>query len=174
MLSMHGVGREEKMSFSSNQPLLINQLPISLDLPREPERMVVDLEAYLKRIANILNTKTGGLYSDQEYSNSELFQITSTSTSSNVYRKCFDMVLLNAGPIAGGATVTSPHGITHGPPDTFQSALIYASCTTADPFLFSVTGYPNVYLDSTNVNFTNPLPATALVACYVIAEYIKN
>jgi hypothetical protein len=158
------------MSFSSYAPLLINQLPISQDLPREPERLHEELELFTKRIANILNTKTGSLYSGQEFSNSELFNMTNPMTTSNVYRKGFDLVLLNAGPIAGGATVTFPHGIV----GLLHSALIYASCTTADPFFFSVMGYPTVYLTATNVVFTNPLGGTALTAVFVIAEYVKT
>ena len=158
------------MSFSSDPALLINQLPISLDLPKDPEKFREEVELFTKRTANILNTKTGGLYSGQEYSNSEVFNVTTPMTTSNVYRKCFDLVALNGGNIPGGGTVTFAHGIN----GIDASALIYASCTTADPFFFSVMGYPTVYLTATNVVFTNPLGGDALTRCYVIAEYLKT
>jgi hypothetical protein len=159
------------MSFSSDPALLINQLPISLDLPEDPQKFREEVELFTKRTANILNTKTGALYSGQEYSNSEVFNITSPTMTSNVYRKCFDLVALNGGVnIPGGGVVSFPHGIT----GLLASALIYASCTSTDPFYFSVMGYPNIYLTSTNVVFTNPLPATPLRAAYAIAEYIKS
>lgn len=158
------------MSFSSNEPLLINQLPISLDLPTEPDRFRETVELYLKRIANVVNTKEGGLYSLQEFSNSELYQMDSTQTTSNVYRKCFNLTVLNGGNIAAASTVTFPHNIV----GLSRATRIYAGCTSTTPNYFSVMGYPNIYLDATNINFTNPLPSTALTAVLAVCEYLKN
>lgn len=158
------------MSFSSDQPLLINQLPISLDIPSEPDKQRETLELYLKRIANIINTKSGGLFSQQEYSNSELYQVVNSTTTSNVYRKCFNLVQLNSGNIGGGATVSFAHNIT----GLSSAAIVYAGCTSTIPTYFSVMGYPTVYLTSTNVVFTNPLAGTPLSDVIVVAEYRKN
>lgn len=158
------------MSISSDQALLINQLPISLDLPKDAEGFHETVELYLKRIANIINTKEGGLYTLIEQGNSELYQMVSTMSTSNVYRKCFNLTDLNGGNIAGGATVAFPHNIT----GLFAGTLIYAGCTSVTPTYFSIMGQPSIYLDAVNINFTNPLPATALTKVFAICEYTKN
>mgnify|MGYP007099589365 CR=1 FL=1 len=158
------------MSFSSDQPLIINQLPISIDLPKDPQMMHEDLEGFMKRASNVVNTKTGGLYSANEFSNSNLYQVSSTVQSSNVYRKCFDLTFLNGGNIAAAATVNFPHNIL----GLFAATLIYAGCTSTVPEFFSVMGYPTIYLTSTDIFFTNPLAGTALQSVLAVCEYIKN
>ena len=158
------------MSFSNDMPLLVNQLPISVDFPKEQEKFLETLSLLYKRIANAVNTKEGGLFSIQELFNSQQYFVSGVpNTFRNVYRKTFDLVNLNGGNIAGGVTVSFPHNIT----GLKYSTLIYASCTSVIPTFFTVV-YPSVYLDTTNVNFTNPLPAIALNAVYVVAEYLKT
>lgn len=158
------------MSFSSDNAIQVNQLPLSIDFPEDLGELVKSLELIYKRIANCVNTKEGSLYSLQELGNfNQYFTTNNPQQFRNVYRKVFDMVNLNGGNIAGGATVNFAHNISG-----IQSAtLIYASCTSTDNQYFTVV-YPNTRLDATQVYFTNPLPATALSAVYVIAEYLKN
>lgn len=158
------------MSISSDQPLLINQLPISQDLPKDPEKFHETLSLFVKRVSNVVNTKTGGLYSQQEFSNSELYQVISPLTTSNVYRKCFDITALNGGNIAGGATAGPfNHNIT----GLKYATLIYAGCTSTTNEYFTVMGYPDIFLNATQITFTN---TTALILSQVFAvcEYLKN
>ena len=157
------------MSFSSDQPLLINQLPISIDLPKDPEKFHETSELFMKRVSNVVNTKAGGLYSQQEFSNSELYQLVSSTTSSNVYRKCFNLTQLNGGNIGAAVTVVFPHNIT----GLLFGTLIYAGCTATTGELFSVMGHPTIYLDAVNINFTNPT-ALILSNVFAVCEYLKN
>lgn len=158
------------MSVSSDQPLLVNQLPISFEIPKDPDRFHDIMSLWIKRVANAVNSKEGGLYSLNELFNSnQYYNINDVNTFRNVYRKTFDLVNLNGGNIGAGSTVAFPHGIT----GLFQAAIIYAGCTSVTPTYFSVMGQPTVYLDNVNVNFTNPL-GVALTAVMVVAEYLKN
>lgn len=151
--------------------LLVNQIPLDVNIPSDEAQFKDMLLIWMKRVGNAVNTKEGGLYTLQEFFNfNQYYTLTNTGQFRNVYRKVFDLIDLNGGNIAGGATVAFPHGIV----GIFQATLIYAGCTSVTPTYFSVMGQPTVYLDATNVNFTNPLPATALTAVMVVAEYLKN
>lgn len=157
------------MSSSSDPALTTNQLPISVEMPSEFEKFREIISLLYKRIANSSNSKTGGLYSLQEsYNSNQYYDITNTQTFRSAYRKVFDLVALNGGNIAGGATVSFPHGIT----GLKYSALIYASCTSVTPEFFTVV-YPNAKMDAINLVFTNPLPATALSSVILVAEVLK-
>lgn len=157
------------MSFSSDPATLVNQLPISIDFPKEQDKFLEVLSNTYKRIANSVNNKEGGLYNLQELYNSQLF-FTPENTQSfrNVYRFTYDLVMLNGAPIAPSATVTFPHGIS----GIKSSTHIYASCTSDVPEFFTVV-YPDVKLNETDIVFTNPTTDT-LTFVYLIAEYLKN
>ena len=158
------------MSFSSDQALLVNQLPIAIDFEKEDKRFDEKLTLWAKDVGNTANTKTGGLYNLVELFNSnQYFTQGNPNVFRNVYRKTFDMVNLNGGNIGAGATVSFPHNIS----GLSSAALVYAGCTSTTPTYFSVMGQPTVYLSATNVNFTNPL-GVALTAVYVVAEYLKT
>jgi len=158
------------LSFSSDNASLVNQLPLSIDFPKDQEKFLQILTDTYKRIANAVNTKEGGLFPLMELFNSEqFFTPQNPQQFRNVYRKVFDVVALNNGPVAGGATVAFPHGIS----GLKEATFIYASCTSATPQFFTVV-YPDAFLDATNLNFTNPLGSTALNAVYFVAEYVKN
>ena len=159
------------MSFSSDQALQVNQLPISIEFPKEQERFYEILTLWAKRVTNAVNSKEGGLYSLEElFDFKQYFTASNPNVFRNDYRKTFDLTGLNGGNIAGGATVSFPHNIN----GLFQGTLIYAGCTSVTPTYFSVMGQPTIYLDSVNINFTNPLPATALSSVIAVAEYLKN
>lgn len=158
------------MSSSSDPSLQVNQLPISIDFTQDDERFKDTLSLWAKRVANAVNTKEGSLYSLQEFFNFKLYYtVGDTQNFRNTYRKCFDLVDLNGGNIGPATTVAFPHGIT----GLFEGTLIYAGCTSVTPTYFSVMGQPTIYLDSVNINFTNPLPV-ALTAVLAVCEYLKN
>ena len=159
------------MSSSSDPALEVNQLPISIEFPKEPEGFRETLSLWQKRVSNAVNTKEGGLYDIEErFSFKQYFTPAQPFTYRNVYRKCFDLVNLNGGPIAPAATVSFPHNIV----GLFQAGDIKADCTSATPIYFSVMGPTVIWLDMVNINFTNPLGAVALTKVIAIAEYLKN
>jgi hypothetical protein len=169
------------MSFSSDQATLVNQLPISVDFPREQEKFLEALTLLYKRIANCVNTKEGGLFSIQELFNSQqYFTPGIPNIFRNVYRTTFDMIALNGGPIAPGATVSQPHnivGIT-APTHIYGGAvnsdspvkflpLNYVSATT-------LTDQIQIYLDPTNVILINGSTQSTLTSATIVAEYLKT
>lgn len=160
------------MAFSSDQPIQSNQLPISIEFPStdDPDFNEV-LSLTYKRIADSSNTKEGALYTLSEVANfRKFYKPNNTQEIRNSYRKVFDLVKQSGGVIAPGAFPPFPHGIV----GIKETDLIYASCTTneATPRFFTVV-YPNVYLDTTNVYFTNPL-GVSLSQAIVVANYLKN
>jgi hypothetical protein len=158
------------MSSSSDPSLQVNQLPISIDFPKDEERFLDTLSLWAKRVGNAVNTKEGSLYSLQEFFNfKQYYTVGDPQTFRNVYRKCFDLVDLNGGNIPAGGTVSFPHGIT----GLFEGTMIYAGCTSTTPTYFSVMGQPTIYLDSVNINFTNPI-GVPLKSVIAVCEYLKN
>ena len=159
------------MSFSSNEPALINQLPQTVNLPNisNGELFQDQLEDMLRNITNNSNGKTGGLYSLQEYYNSNQYYIQGNPQRfRNVYRKVLDFVQENGGNIAGSASVDFAQSIT----SVQESACIYANCTATDGRIFSVM-YPNVYITSTRAYFVNPY-TVALSQCDVVIQILKE
>jgi len=93
------------MTFSSDNPLNTNQLPISLDVNPEDSEFGNILLLYLRRIANAVNTKASGLFLLQENANFEQwYQIGNPQQNRSAYRITADLVFLNGGPIPAGAT----------------------------------------------------------------------
>jgi hypothetical protein len=159
------------MSFSADQALQVNQLPLTIDIPRDPEEMRQALLLYLKQMANSLNTKEGALYTLQElYDFKQYYTLNNPNVFRNNYRSVFDLTQLNGGNIGGGATVAFPHNIN----GLLYGTMIYAGCTSATPTYFSVMAPTLVWLDAVNINFTNPLGGTALTSCIAVAEYLKT
>ncbi|HEY5236097.1 MAG TPA: hypothetical protein VIJ14_07965 [Rhabdochlamydiaceae bacterium] len=158
------------MSSTSDPALQVNQLPISIEFPEDPERFREVLTTNLRNTASTVNTKEGGLYNlIEQFPSKQYYNINNVNTFRNVYRKVFDLTVLNGGPIGGGATVTFPHGIV----GLMFGTLIYAGCTSVTPTYFSVMGQPNIFLSATNINFTNPL-GVALTSVIAVCEYLKN
>lgn len=159
------------MSFNSDPALQSNQLPISIDFPQTDKKEFLDtLTLIYKRIANSVNTKEGAFYLLDELATfKQYFTLNNPQVNRNVYRKTFDLVSLNGGlPIAPAAVVSQPHNIV----GLSSAALVYAGCTSNDPFYFTVV-YPDIYLDATDIVFTNNSGNT-ITACYGVAEYLKN
>lgn len=162
-------------------PLLVNQLPLSVDFPKDQQKFLEILTELYKRIANCVNTKEGGLFSLQELFNSQQYFTPGTpNIFRNVYRKVFDMVALNGGPIAAGATASFAHNIT----GIVAPTHIYGGATNSDapvkfiplPYVSAtlVTDQVQIYLTSTNVVLVNGATQTALTQAYVVCEYVKT
>ena len=158
------------MTFSSDPALQVNQLPISIEFPKEEEKFYEVLTLWAKRVTNSVNSKEGGLFSLQElYDFKQFFTAGNPSNFRNDYRKTFDITGLNGGPIPASATVVFPHNIT----GNLTGTLVYATCTTNLGAFFTVV-FPYLILDTVNLTFTNPLPGNTLVTVIGVAEYLKN
>lgn len=159
------------MSFSSDNPLQSNQLPISIDFGlADQDHLLELLETTYKRIANAMNTKEGALYLLQEIATfKQWYTKNNPQVNRNVYRRTFDLVALNGGNIGAGATVAFNHGIT----TIFNTAITYVCCTSTVPEYFSVMMYPYVFANATQISFTNP-SASALTQADFVFEYLKN
>lgn len=159
---------------SSDAALVVNQLPVSFEMPPNPD-LVQIISLLYKRIARAVNSKEGALYDVVERGNfKQFFTPGSPFQYRNSYRKVFDLVALNGGNIGPGATVNFPHNITFTPTVFLFTDILYCSCrsTAVGREYFTVT-YPNAYATNTDVFFTNP-SASAVDQAYLVFDYLKN
>jgi hypothetical protein len=167
------------MTFSSNQPLNTNQLPISFDVSPEDKEFDVTLIQYVRRIANAVNTKESGLFLLQENASFEQwFQTGNPQQNRNGYRITVDLVAINGGNIPAGATNIVLTSST-------QPQLI-------DGYLYPVQGFggaldttgisyflndPDIYVrynDSTNTITIQNNSGNDLTWCVWVMEYLKT
>lgn len=164
------------MSFSSDEPLVSNQLRLSVDFPEvsTPEFIPI-LDDMYKRIADAVNTKEGALYIPIEDATFQLYFSADPQRLRNVYRKTIDF-----GALPNTATKSVPHGIAF--TTEFTTTRIYGSAT--DPVNLSYLPLPyasptpanNIELnvDGTNVNITTGSDRTLYTRTTVVIEYLKN
>jgi len=169
------------MSFTSDNAILSNQLPVSLDVNPGEEGFDSILLLYLRRIANATNTKEQALYLLQETGNFQQWfsDTTQIAQNRNGYRITVDFVALNAG-------VNIPNGTTN----------LQLTASTQPPaingFLFPTRGVggatdttgvcyfpsdPNVTISfnpSTNTFTIVNNTGNALTQLYWVMEYLKN
>ena len=156
---------------TSSDTALANQAITTINLPSLSDADLFEdrLEELLRSLSTITNTKEAGNYNISEILTfKQYFIANNPQKRRNVYRKSFDLVDLNGGNIAAAATVTFAHGITN----LTDSVLIYVSCVTTDPEYFTAV-YPDIHLDATNINFTNP-HASAVSSAPAVCEYTKE
>ncbi len=161
------------MSFSSDNPLLVNQLPISFDLPDEPREQKNELLLWIKRVADSVNRKEGSVYTLSESASFKQYPNTGNPQQFNsVYRKTFDLRSLNGNvDIPGGATIgpfpTDITGMT-------QVAISYVGCTDDSGDTFSVM-YPYLIfnINAKTITFTNP-SAQPLTRATAVVDYLKT
>lgn len=162
--------------FSSDQPLVANQLPISVEFPRDQQEFINTISLLYKRIANAVNTKEGALYLPQELATFQLyFTPNDPQRLRNVYRKTIDF-----GSLPNTAAKAVPHGITFN--SNFSTTRIYGSAT--DPVNLVYIPLPfadptpanniSLFLDSTNVYVTAGSNRSNFTRCTVVIEYVKN
>ena len=169
------------MSFSSDNPAQINQLPVSTEFPRSYEEFIPIMTLLYKRIVASVNSKEGSLYSLDELGNfQQFFTLDNPQVFRNVYRKVFDMVDENGGSIAAGATVSVAHGIS----SINAATHIYGTATNSDatpkfiplPYVSAtvLNQQVQIYATSTNIVLVNGAGQSALTQAYIVLEVVKN
>lgn len=167
------------MTFSSDNPLNTNQLPISIDVNPSEKDFHSTLLLYIRRIANAVNTKESGLFLLQENAPFEQwYTVGNPQQNRNAYRITADLVLLNGGNIPAGST-----------------SLVLSSSTQPQNikgYLYPVQGFggavdtgglsyflndPDIYVRyqaSTNTIIIQNNSGNALTWCVWVMEYLKN
>lgn len=163
------------MSFSSDNPLQTNQLPISVEFPTEPKLLqVINTETY-KRTANAVNTKESGLYLNQEMASfKQYFTPDNPMKNRNVYRKVIDF-----GALPNTAVKTVAHGIAFDSDSTLVQLYGAATDPTALQYIplpySSAAGDPiELSANSTNIRIRTLSDWTSYTRCYVVIEWLKN
>ena len=165
------------MGFSSDQPLLTNQVVTSVNLPSvEDQELFNDrLEARLSKMADIVNTKEGALYSLKEQATFQQYYVVGDPQATrNVYRRVINFGALpdtDSKPIAHGVTFSTDSRLTR----------LYGAATDPDAISFlplpfaSPTAADNIQLevDGTNVIITTGSDRTAYTNVSVVLEYTK-
>jgi hypothetical protein len=177
------------MTFSSDQSLNTNQLPISLDVNADEEDYDQILQLYLRRIANAVNSKESGLFILQENAAFEQWfnavpQVSSSQQNlRNAYRLTVDLVALN---LALNAQTTIPTG-------TRTLALSPTTIPTSiTGYMFPVQGFGGA-LDFAGISYFPSDPkvtitftastqtftvinntGNVLTQLYFVIEYLKN
>ena len=168
------------LSFASNQSLVANQLPISLELSTEPGQFMQDLILTFKRISEAVNTKEGALYALTEVATFQQVYITGMPNNFRpTYRTTLDLVNINGGPLLNGMTYSLNSGIT----GLVQLWHLYGDATGANgsfyplpyPAITSGVGVEIALLpgDPTMVLITNASGTNLNVASLII-EYTKS
>ena len=165
------------MSFSNDPALLVNQLPISVELSENFNLFNEQVTLLYKRIANSTNTKTGGLHDKVERYNSDQYFTATPNLYRNVYRKSFDLIELAGGNIAPGATVTAAHGIV----GIVLVVNWYGGVVTDTPDFrpvpyvdtVAVTNQIGVTATAVNIVLVNGATAPTITSGVLTLEYLK-
>ena len=179
------------MTFSSDQALNTNQLPISLDVNSDEQNYDEILQLYLRRIANATNTKISGLFLLQEnapfgqWFNSVPQVSSSQQNLRNSYRLTVDLLALYVSQNPPATTIPASMTVTV----TLSPTTIP---TSISGYMFPVNGYGGA-LDSSGFSYFPSDPyvfikfqastqtftivnssINPLVQLYFVIEYLKN
>ena len=168
------------MSFSSDNSMLANQIPISQEIPdpKSPDFANI-MSLFLKRMSDSINTKEGGLYFRQEqatfqryFSNDTTTGVNSAFTTRNVYR----IVIKITSVAAGAPPSVFPHGVS----GIVACTHIYGSCVTDlpdfRPMPYASVGGGNIDIrvDNTSLYVLVGAGSPNIVSGTVVIEYLKN
>lgn len=170
------------MSSTSNNSLVSNQLPISLDIKPDAKGYQDILNQYIRRISNAVNTKESGLYLIQETANFEqwfqYFVSGMPQQTRTGYRLTLDLFALNGGNIPTGTTTLTLTISTQPPAIIGYKYPAHASGGALDTAGISYfPSDPNVtitYTNSTNTITIVNNTGNALTWCVWEMNYLKN
>lgn len=152
----------------------------------EFKKFIVDLYQIMANVAQVLNTKDTGVYTLEEFVNSQLYFPNPTTNSGSVtsqapiQRNVIRKVLYYTTGLPNTGTVTIPHGIACSSLTTFTriygcssdiTGLNYIPLPYASPTLAN-----NIELkvDATNVTIITGSNRTNFTQTYVVLEYLQN
>jgi hypothetical protein len=166
------------MTFSSDNPLNTNQLPISLDVNPDEQNFHSVLLLYLRRIANAVNTKESGLFLLQETASFEQYFTSSPQQTRNGYRLTVDLVALNGGNIPTGVTTVTLTPLTQPPAISGYLYPVHgfggALDTTGLSYFPSDPAVLIDFMASTNTFTIRNNTGNALTWLVFALEYLKN
>lgn len=159
------------MSYSSNQPALESQLPLSIEWSENEENFRYEFNNLYQKIASSLNSKEGGLYLPiEKTTGQQYFDSTNPQKNKTVYRMVVDFGAL---PNAGAKSVA--HNIP-GWNSSFRLTRAYGAAT--DPVGLQAIPLPNdgilLEINSTNVTVTTTSNRSAFTATTITIEYYKG
>lgn len=160
---------------SNDLPQVTNQLPLDTDLEGNEKDFKGILSNFLRRTANTVNTKTGGLYQPIELSNSEqYFTPSNPQKQRNVYRMTVDF-----GALPNNTTKSVPHGINF--TSEFTATRIYGASTDADSLLYIPLPYASasgadieLLINASSVTIITNSDRSNFIITYVVIEYCKT
>jgi len=178
------------MSFSSDQPLLSNQVPISLDIPPPNDPHFQDIiSLFTKRVSDIINTKEGALHTLQEIATfQQYFSYVDPTVVPPVpqpfifrpgYRRTYDLVALFGAAIPTGTTTIALTGsnliVTNA--GFLDPVNGYTAATAAGPIYYFNGIYLDVRFDNTSSSAQNIIiqnnTGSTLTSCIYNFEYLK-
>lgn len=164
------------MGFSSDNSLVTNQLPRSIDFPEEDKLFKEELTLAFRRTIDAVNTKENALYMLQETGTfQQYFTANDPQTTRNVYR-----MVVNFGTLPNAGTKSVAHGISF--TSAFCLTRLYAAASDQTGFQYISIPYASptlannieLNLDLNNVNITTGSNRTNFTNCTVVIEYTKN
>lgn len=147
------------------------------DTDLDDEELQIRLYQNLSLMANTINLKDSGYYSQQEFVNGQAYfpdpTLSSGTPTVPVYRQVFRKVV-DFGALPNAATKSVAHGISI--TNTFSFTRIYAAASDPIALLyFPIPGNGvNITVDVANVNITTTVNLSSYTKCYVVLEYIKQ
>ena len=154
---------------SSDQPLVANQLPISVEFPKDQQEFINTLSLLYKRIVNAVNTKEGALYLLQELANfQQFFTDNDPQKLRNGYRRVFRL---------DPANLTFNHNISNIIEVTdywaiAQTSIDFRKVPYAD--VTNVTNQISMRVTTTQVIIENGATAPPILSGIIYLEYLKN
>lgn len=147
----------------------------------EFKEFIIRLTQRINELALNLNRKDTGIYSTEEYVNSQVYfpdqTLSSITTKAPVLRTVFRKVI-DFGGLPNTGTTSVAHNIILDANSIFTR--IYATATDPNtsyiPIPYSSSTLANnieINVDTTNVNITTGSDRTGFTTCFVVIEYIR-
>ena len=137
----------------------------------EFKELLVRLHQEVGKISQAVNGKETGLYLKQEFNSGNTY-FNPTSSSQLDLRPVYRMVV-DAGALGIGLTVTAAHGLTIGSTWSFVHMYGAASNTTTNNYYPIPSSTILMSVDATNVTIVNN-SGLAFLTCVVVLEYLKQ
>ena len=160
---------------SNDNAAVTNQLPLDAEFEGDEKNFRGALTQTYRKIANTVNTKTGGLFIPSETANSEqYFTDGNPQQLRNVYRMTVDF-----GPLPNATTKSVPHNISFTSEATATRIYGEASSSSTGQFIplpyASATGnHIELLITSGTVDIITTSDRTAFDTTYVVIEYCKT